>query len=193
MNSPDSFAPHHRDKSAWVAAAVAGCFAGTLATVLQLLLWWLTAANPFEKLLRDARLTAALAMGRTILVTEPRWRWDVFLAATLIHYGLSTAYAALALVVVSRFRTLASLLAGGVYGTVIYVLNLHGLTLIFPWFSAARGWDTLLVHVAFGIAVTGACSVLRSIKEDPSTATPTRCEANKSDRERAKDRLDLRV
>ena len=193
MNSPDSFAPHYRDESAWVAAAVAGCFAATLAAVLQLLLWWLTGANPFEKLLRDAQLTAALTMGRTILVSEPRWRWDVFLAATLIHYGLSMAYAAFAVVVVSRFRTLTSLLAGGVYGTLIYVVNLHGLTLIFPWFSPARGWDTLLVHVAFGVALTGACSVLRSMKEDPSTATPTRCDANKSDRERAKARLDLRV
>jgi len=193
MNSPHSFAPHHRDNSAWVAAAVAGCFAGTLATVLQLLLWWLTGANPFERLLRDARLTAALAMGRTILVSEARWRWDVFLAATLIHYGLSTAYAAFALVVVRRFRTVTSFLAGGVYGALIYVLNLYGLTLIFPWFSAARGWDTLLVHVAFGIAVTGTCSVLRSMKEGPSTATPIGCDANKSDRERAKDRLDLRA
>lgn len=168
-----------RCESTWLAVGVAGGFAGTLATSLQLLIWWLAAARPLEELLRDARLTAALAVSPTILGSKPQWRWDVLLAATLIHYALSTAYAALAFAVVGRLRTTAFLLAGGVYGTLIYVVNLHGLTLVFPWFIAARGWDTLLVHVAFGIAVTGACSLLRSIKKErSSTTTASRSDAN---------------
>ena len=157
----------HLGQTTWVAAAIAGGFAGTFATALQLLLWWLSATDPLPRLLRDAQLTAALAMDRAILTSEPRWQWDVLFVAALIHYALSTVYAALAFRFLRRLRIATSLLAGGGYGILIYATNLHGFTLIFPWFSAARGWDTLLVHVVFGMAVTGACSALRSIGQRP--------------------------
>ena len=36
---------------------------------------------------------------------------------------------------------------------VLYAVNLHGFTLLFPWFVAARGGITLTAHIVFGVAV----------------------------------------
>jgi hypothetical protein len=154
-----------RRKSAWAIVAVAGGFAGTVSVAVQLLAWWSQAADPLEQLLRDARLTAALVMGKKILATSLQWRWAVFVSATLIHFALSMVYAALALPFVQRLSVFAALLAGAVYGLLIYAVNLHGFTLLFPWFSVARGVDTIIVHVAFGIAVTAAYCVLLPIEK----------------------------
>ncbi len=57
-----------RIESRLIVAALAGFVAGTLATAVQMLLWWLSATPVLESLLRDARLTAAIAMGRAVLL-----------------------------------------------------------------------------------------------------------------------------
>jgi len=152
-------------RPAWVAVAVAGGFAGTLAVAVQVLVWSMQSADPLQRLLRDARLTAALVMGKKILSFSPQWRWDVLVTATLIHYALSVAYAALAFAFVRRVPAACALIGGGLYGLLLYAVNLHALTVFFPWFSIARGWDTLVVHVAFGIALTGVCGTLRSLQD----------------------------
>jgi len=36
------------------------------------------------------------------------------------------------------------------------VVNMHGFTLVFPWFAQARDWITLAAHVAFGVVAAGA-------------------------------------
>ena len=152
----------NRFESTWIAATVPGVFAATLIVPVQLLVWLLAAMSPVETLLRDARLTAAVVLGRAILTTEPRWQWDVLLVAMLIHYSLSVAYAALAFPILSRMSPVAALAVGAIYGLLIYGVNLHALAPVFPWFSVTRGWDTVFVHIAFGTALAGACSALRS-------------------------------
>jgi hypothetical protein len=141
-----------------VAASLAGVFAGTAATIAQMLLWWLEATPVVETLLRDARLTAAIVLGRAVLAPEPTWRGDVLAAATLIHFALSLIYAAIALPVARRLRTGPAMLAGAVYGLAIYVVNLHGFTLVFPWFAVSRGAVTILTHVVFGVSLAWACA-----------------------------------
>lgn len=143
-------------------AVVSGFVAGSLATAVQMLLWWLSATPVLETLLRDAQLTAAIAMGQAILATEPTWRWDVLLIATLIHFTLSVIYAAIAMFVVRRLGAKLAILAGALYGAVLYGINMHGFTEFFPWFSVSRGWITLLTHVAFGITLTEVCRLLHS-------------------------------
>ena len=76
-----------------VLASVAGIAAGTLATVAQLILWWLADMAPVDTLLRDARLTAALLMGRAVLSPGVAATWLILLVATLIHFTLSVLYA----------------------------------------------------------------------------------------------------
>lgn len=44
---------------------------------------------------------------------------------------------------------------GVVYGLGLYLVNFHLLTAVFPWFAVARGWASVIGHLAFG-GVAGA-------------------------------------
>lgn len=159
----------HGARPPLLAATLAGVLAGTLATAVQMLLWWLEGTPVVATLLRDARLTAAIVMGEAVLATAPAWRWDVLLAATLIHFALSIACAALALPFARRLGTVPALLGGAGYGLAIYLVNLHGFTALFPWFAVARGGVTLLTHVAFGLALVAACRALSPRRPPPAS------------------------
>lgn len=143
-------------------AVLAGFVAGTITTAAQMALWWLTSVAVVETLLRDARLTAAIVMGRGVLSSAPAWSWEILLVATFIHFSLSIVYAIIPALCASRLRTRSALLAGAVYGLVLYGVNLHGFTAFFPWFVVSRGWVTALTHVVFGIALAGVCKWLLS-------------------------------
>ncbi|HEX5803849.1 MAG TPA: SRPBCC family protein [Azospira sp.] len=141
-------------------ALIVGVGAGVVATIAQLLLWWLAGMPVLDTLLRDARLTAALVMGSRVLPPPSTAHWDILLVATLIHFALSIGYAVIAVPLTARLRTGPALLVGALYGLLIYALNLYGLTLLFPWFAVARDGVTLLTHVVFGVALAGGCRLL---------------------------------
>lgn len=132
---------------------VAGLVAGTLATVTQMLLWVATGEDASGLFLRDTRLTAALLLGRPVLLPTAGVDIRVLLAATGVHYSLSVVYAALLLPLAKRLTSTASMLAGAFFGALLYFFNLYALTSIFTWFAEARGSITLAVHVVFGLSV----------------------------------------
>jgi hypothetical protein len=47
-----------------------------------------------------------------------------------------------------------SLFIGAIFGVFVYLVNMYGFTLIFPWFSMVRDWITFFTHIAFGISLT---------------------------------------
>lgn len=132
---------------------VAGLVAGTLATVTQMLLWVAMGEDASGHLLRDTRLTAALVLGSPALSPTAGVDICALLAATGVHYSLSMIYAALLLPVAKLLTSTASMLAGALFGALLYFFNLHALTVIFTWFAEARGGITLVVHVVFGLSV----------------------------------------
>jgi len=134
-------------------ALVAGLGAGVVATLAQIALWWLAGMPLPETLFRDARLTAALVMGIDVLPPPSTPQWNILLVATLIHFLLSVVYALIAAHWVSRLRNGPALFAGALYGLALYVVNLYGFTLLFPWFAGVRDWITLLTHLVFGAAL----------------------------------------
>ncbi|MCC2681631.1 MAG: hypothetical protein K0S36_1195 [Nitrosospira multiformis] len=135
------------------AAAAAGIIAGVVATGAQLVLWWVfTDALP-SIFYRDARLTAAMLMGSDVLPPPATFEWKVMIVATFIHFMLSIAYALILAPLISRPGVVTSMLAGAIFGLIIYVTNMYGMTLIFPWFSVARDWITLATHIVFGISL----------------------------------------
>ncbi len=136
---------------------IAGLGAGVIATVAQLALWWLAGMPVLETLLRDARLTAALVMDPGVLPPPSTAHWDILLVATLIHFALSVAYALVPALLIGRLHGGLALVAGALYGLMIYLINLYGLTVLFPWFSVARDEVTLLTHLIFGIALVAGC------------------------------------
>ena len=145
---------------------------GIAATAAQVVLWWGTSVPVPETLLRDARLTAAIVMGSSVLPPPSTWRWDIMLVATLIHFALSVAYAVIPAFFVWRLRTVSAVFAGALYGLAIYGVNLYGFTALFPWFTVTRNWITVLTHIVFGIALAGGCKLLFVCQNDQRLIGP---------------------
>jgi len=151
-------------------AVVAGICAGAVATLAQMLLWIAAGEDAWTLLLRDSRLTAALVLGEPAL--SPLGGFDilVILASTGIHFALSVLYAAALLPAAKQLTPVPSLLAGGGFGALLYCVNLHGFTAVFPWFAVARGGITLAAHCVFGMAVMLTYVLLRRHSAADTTA-----------------------
>ncbi len=134
-----------------IAIIWAGVAAGVLSTLAQILLWLAFTDELPAILFRDARLTAALVMGRRVLPPPATFDVGVWIAATFIHFALSICYAMLLAPVAARSGGILSLAVGVGFGVALYAVNLHGFTGIFPWFAQARGWIAAGAHVVFGM------------------------------------------
>jgi hypothetical protein len=144
----------------WRSAALAGIAAGVVATLAQIALWWVSSEPLPAILFRDARLTAAIIMGREVLPPPATFDGSVMLIATLVHFALSIAYGLALSVFISRLSTPFSLLAGAVFGLSLYAINMYGFTFAFPWFAAARDWITAATHLVFGMVVAAVYKTL---------------------------------
>jgi hypothetical protein len=132
-------------------------------TVIELMLWPLAGEDAISNLLRDARLTAAIVMGRSVLGASAGFDPTIMGVATLVHAVLSLAYAAVLARMVRNLSPGAALLAGGAFGLVLYGVNLHAFTAIFPWFVSVRGAITLVAHLVFGVTAAGIYSIVRRV------------------------------
>lgn len=137
----------------WVAAIGAGITAGIVATGAQVLLWLAFTDKLPWVLYRDARLTAAILMGREVLPPPATFEWKVMVVATFIHVVISMGYGLILAFLIYRLRLVRAIVLGSIYGLAVYVINMYGMTLLFPWFSAARDWITILTHAVFGFSV----------------------------------------
>jgi hypothetical protein len=156
-------------QSYWHAMIWAGVIAGTLATLVQVLLWLIFTEDFPAILFRDARLTAALLLGRSVLPPPATFDAGIMLAATLVHFSLSILYAAMLAPFAVRLGSVPALLSGAVFGAALYIVNLYGFTAIFSWFAQARGWITLVAHVMFGVTIISAyrCFHIRNAQSRP--------------------------
>jgi hypothetical protein len=146
----------------WRAAIAAGLVAGVVATAAQIALWWLFLDDALPwNLYRDARLTAAILMGPEVLPPPSSFDWTIMAVATAIHFILSIAYGLLLACLISRLGMRLSLMTGLIYGLGIYVVNMYGVTYIFPWFSEVRDWITIVTHAVFGLSLAGTYKTLQ--------------------------------
>jgi hypothetical protein len=150
-----------------LAALGAGLLAGVLATLVQIILWWLAALPVVETLWRDTRLTAGIVLGADALTAAHLSPWTLMLVATLIHFTLSGIYGLVLARFIDRLPAGRALLAGGLFGAALYAVNLYGFTLFFPWFAVTRDGITALTHVAFGMLLAGGYVMLRSFRSSP--------------------------
>ena len=144
----------------WRAALAAGIVAGTVATAAQVILWWTFTDDLPEIFFRDARLTSAILLGQSVLPPPATSDRMVILVAGLIHVLLSMAYGLALACVISRLTRRTALLAGCVFGLILYAVNMHIVTNVYPWFSAARDWITVVTHVIFGISLAAIYKAL---------------------------------
>lgn len=138
------------------AAISAGIISGIIATVVQMALWWLFHEPLPETLYRDARLAAAILMGPEVLPPPASLNWKVMIVATFIHFLISIGYSIILARLISRLDMPFSLFVGAIFGAFVYMVNMYGFTLIFPWFSIVRDWITFFTHIAFGMSLAGA-------------------------------------
>lgn len=152
----------------WKAAIWAGIVAGFLSTLAQVLLWAsFTDAFP-AALFRDARLAAAILMGRDVLPPPASFDLSVMLIAACVHFALSIVYSLMLAIMISRAVMGIAVLIGAGFGALLYVVNLYGFTAIFPWFTEVRDWITLAAHVVFGVTAAVTYRALDRRRLTPS-------------------------
>lgn len=152
----------------WVAALYAGVAAGILATIVQIALWW-----SFWDVLpgifyRDVRYTAAILLGKESLQASDTLSLQHVFIATSIHVGLSIIYAIGISYLIRCLNGKDLLMLGGLFGLGIFVINMYGFVLIFPWFVETRDWITVTSHIVFGMS---AASVYKALTENDSYST----------------------
>lgn len=135
----------------WPMAVASGFVAGAVVMVLELL--WSTGfgeAGPWN----TAHRVAALIMGPGVLQSAG-FSMTVVVAALVTHYVLGIAFGMILAAIMAPFSLDSSagmaLLAGAVFGLVIYLFNFYGMERVFPWFAEMRGWATLVAHLIFGM------------------------------------------
>jgi hypothetical protein len=134
------------------AAVYAGVAAGIVSTIAQIALWAVFSDAFPAILLRDARLAAAIVMGRVVLPPPASFEWQVMLVATLVHLALSIIYGLMLSWLITRLTASLSVIAGAAFGLALYTVNMYGFTVVFPWFEATRDPITAASHVVFGTA-----------------------------------------
>lgn len=144
----------------WSAALYAGIAAGVFSTVVQILLWWAFWDALPAILYRDARFAAAIILGQGVLLPPATLDWQVMFIATGIHSGLSIIYAIALSWLIRRLDLKTSLIAGSLYGLGVFVINMYGFVIIFPWFVDTRDWITVAAHVVFGVSAAAVYKVL---------------------------------
>jgi hypothetical protein len=168
MQWPTLFKCHACRLPRWAGIVCSGLAAGTLATLAQVMLLLALGDDVPAILSRDARLTAALALGSSVLPPGGFDAWIWFVAA-VIHFALSVAYAAL-LWPLARLPRATVLISGAVFGIALYGINLYGFTEIYPWFAQARGPSAAFAHVAFGVTAAAVSRFLALRSAGPSPA-----------------------
>ncbi|MGH8771688.1 MAG: hypothetical protein ACREV2_10995 [Burkholderiales bacterium] len=147
----------------WSAGVWAGLIAGLVFLVLELaLVPVFMGMSPWA----PVRMIAAIIMGQGVLPPPDTFDLGIFLAAGAVHFGLSIV---LGLILAGIFTWLhldssawLSLLAGAVFGLVVYFVNFYGMTSFFPWFADARNWLSITVHAIFGIVAALAYKKMRA-------------------------------
>jgi aromatic ring-cleaving dioxygenase len=149
--------PRATSHTHWRAAIRAGLVAGVIFIVLEVILWPLAGlGSPWEAV----RMIAAILLGPGVLPPPASFDARIFMAAMVVHFCLSIIYAVAyatfrQLLLRGRLRRLSPFVHG-LYGLFIYLINFYGFVALFPWFIEARHGISILVHVAWGMAIPWA-------------------------------------
>lgn len=146
-----------------VATVWAGITAGALFLILQMLLVPLiSGGSPWG----PPRMIAAIVLGPAVAQPPATFGLGIYLIALVVHFALSVSFALPVVAIARRLPNSAASLAGLAYGVLLYLVNFHLFTYLFPWFAEARGLVTLFSHMVFGTAAAYTYNVLA--REHPS-------------------------
>ena len=132
----------------WRAAIWSGIIAGAVFMMLEMVLVPVfLGGSPWG----PPRMIAAIAMGKEVLPPPDSFALVPLMVAMMVHFLLSIVLAVILGLIVGRLGTAAALMAGAVFGLVVYLVNFYGMTAVFPWFAMARNWISIFAHVMFGV------------------------------------------
>jgi hypothetical protein len=135
-----------------------GLLAGTVAGLLEMVL--LQAAGR-GGMWDPVRLSASIALGNQAMTASAPFTFDIFFVGMLVHYVVAIWYAVVLGMIIRKMKPATAVIVGAVFGLLIYLLNFHGLSGLYPWVANSRNWIFCVGHVAFGTAAAWIYSQLR--------------------------------
>ena len=152
-------------------AVKAGLIAGLVFMAVEMVLVWLAMGmNPFA----PPQMIAAIVMGPDVLpdAIPPGSNILVLLVGMLVHFALAVALAFVFKYLATALRLNGTMLivAGVVFGLIVYLVNFYGMSSFFPWFAMARNWISIAAHAIFGIVLAYALMsrATTTVREQPA-------------------------
>lgn len=105
-----------------------------------------------------------MVLGPGVLPPPADFSMSVMAVAMMIHLPLSMLYGLVLGWAVHRLGMGAALLGGAAFGLVaVYLVNFYVIApMVFPWFTEARNWISLVSHVVvFGAVLAGVYVAMR--------------------------------
>jgi hypothetical protein len=153
---------YEHDKTDWKAAAEAGLIAGAIFMMAEMLMVWMfMGQSPWG----PPRMIAAMVMGEGVLPPPAAFDMGIVMTAMAIHFMLSVIYGLMLGWIVHRLAGTSATVIGGVFGLTIYFINFHLIApVMFPWFTNAQNWVSIVAHLIFGLVLGASYATLRHHK-----------------------------
>lgn len=145
----------------WKAAILGALIAGVVFLMLEMVL---VATVGGGSLWGPPRMIGAMVLGKDVLPPPATFDLGVMMTAMMVHFVTAMIYGAILGWVISHWRLGlgASLVAGLVFGLLIYFVNFYLFTAIWPWFAMARNWISIFSHAMFGLVLGWAYHAMAS-------------------------------
>ena len=128
----------------WSAAIWASIIAGLVFAALEMALAWLVhGQSPWAPL----HVIGTIGLGQSAMTPPDTFDLKIVCTAVLIHMVLAIIYGIILAFIIARMSMGTAVIAGAVYGLVLYVINFYGFSAIFPAFVDARGWVSIFTHI----------------------------------------------
>ncbi len=134
------------------AAVVAGLIAGAVFMMLEMaLVGTIGGQSPWG----PPRMIAAMAMGKGVLPPPGTFDMTIMMVAMMIHFIMSVLLGVVLGWIISHWRMslVTSIIAGTIFGLVVYFVDFYLMTAVFPWFAMARGAISIFAHAMFGLVL----------------------------------------
>lgn len=155
------------------AAVVAGLIAGAVFMMLEMaLVGTIGGQSPWG----PPRMIAAMAMGKGVLPPPGTFDLTIVSVAMAIHFMMSVLLGIVLGWIISHWRLglVTSIIAGTVFGLVVYFVDFYLMTAVFPWFAMARGAISIFAHAMFGLVLGWAYHAIAKPRAEDESLRRTR-------------------
>jgi hypothetical protein len=153
------------------AAVSAGLIAGIVFMMLEMaLVGTVGGQSPWG----PPRMIAAIGMGEGVLPPPATFDMGIVMMGMAIHLILSILLGLVLGWVISHWRMsqITAIVAGTLFGVLVYFFNFYIMTAVFPWFAMARGTISIVAHAVFGLVLGWAYHAIA--KPGSDAVTPER-------------------